>query len=255
MYKRPRIIPLLCLDGEDLVKTIKFQKPRYLGDPVNAVKIFNNKFVDELCVLDIKASKEGRGPNFSLLEDIATEAFMPLSYGGGISKLEEIKKLFQIGFEKVIINTSFINNEALIKEAVEFAGSQSIVVALDVKTSMFSKKTYIKDGTVKTENSPLDLALRAEALGVGEILLNSIDKDGTMSGYDLDLIENISSNVSIPVIASGGASSIFDLEKALNAGASAVAAGSLFVYYGSKKAVLITTPTEEDLINAKIYQK
>ncbi len=255
MFKRPRVIPVLTIDGEDLVKTTKFSKPRYLGDPINAVKIFNGKSVDELCFLDITATKNKTGPNFPLLKDIAVQAFMPLSYGGGITTIEEIKKLFKIGYEKVILNTSFIHHPQLVKEAALVAGNQSVVVSIDVKKNTFGKYVaYTEDGQTKVDQSPIELAKYAEELGAGEIIINSIDKDGMMTGYDLTLIKEITSAVSIPVIACGGAGTVLDFKKALDeGGAHAVAAGSLFVYYGPKKAVLITAPSEKALVDVGVY--
>ena len=255
MFKRPRVIPVLTIVGEDLVKTTKFSKPRYLGDPINAVKIFNGKSVDELCFLDISASKNRLGPNFALLKDIAVQAFMPLSYGGGITTIEEIKQLYKIGYEKVILNTSFINNPELVRQAALVAGNQSVVVSIDVKKNAFGKYVaYTEDGLTKVNQSPVELAKYAEELGAGEVIINSIDKDGMMTGYDLQLIKEITSALSIPVIACGGAGSVSDFKKALDeGGAHAVAAGSLFVYYGPKKAVLITAPTEQSLIDAGVY--
>ncbi len=255
MYKRPRVIPVLTIDEENLVKTTQFKKPRYLGDPINAVKIFNGKYVDELCVLDIKASKSNKGPQFELLKDIAVQAFMPLSYGGGIKTMDQIKTLFKIGYEKVIINSSFIDNPKLITEASIFAGRQSVVVSIDVKRNLFGKFVcYSKDGTNKLNDSPVELAKKAEKYGAGEIIINSIDHDGMMDGYDLDLIQEISQAVSIPVVACGGAKQVSDFKQALDHGAHAVAAGSLFVFYGPKKAVLITAPSEKSLIDAGVYE-
>jgi cyclase len=239
-----------------LVKTTKFNNPRYLGDPINTVKIFNGKGVDELCILDIRATAEKRGPDLEYLKDIATEAFMPLSYGGGITKISEIEKLFYIGYEKVILNTSFVTNPALIKEAVSFAGSQSIVVSIDVKNELFSRRTcYIGDGSIKVKDSPVVLAQKAEELGAGEILLNSMTFDGTMQGYDIELVKQVTDAVRIPVIACGGAKDIHDFRKVLEkGGAHAAAAGSLYVYYGAQKAVLITAPEEKDLIRIGVYE-
>ncbi|PLR76026.1 imidazole glycerol phosphate synthase subunit HisF [Bacillus sp. V3-13] len=256
MYHRPRLIPCLTIQDRGLVKTTKFSNPRYLGDPVNAVKIFNGKGVDELCILDITATSENRGPDFEYLKDIASEAFMPLSYGGGITTLTEIEKLFYIGYEKVIINTSFILNPQLIKDAAELAGSQSVVVSIDVKNELFGKRyCYINGGSIKAKEDPVTLAKKAEELGAGEILLNSITYDGTMKGYDLELVKSITAAVSIPVIACGGAKDIIDFKKVLEkGGAHAAAAGSLFVYYGSHKAVLITAPEENDLVEIGVYK-
>jgi imidazole glycerol-phosphate synthase subunit HisF len=256
MFYRPRLIPALSIMDRGLVKTIKFSNPRYLGDPINAVKIFNGKGVDELSILDITASSENRGPDFDYLKDIASEAFMPLSYGGGITKLSEIEKLFYIGYEKIIINTAFVLNPELIREATEFAGSQSVVVSIDVKNELFGKKScYINDGKTKIKQDPVSLAKKAEEWGAGEILLNSITFDGTMKGYDLELIKDITDAVSIPVIACGGAKDIHDFKRVLEeGGAHAAAAGSLFVFYGTQKAVLITTPEEKELVQIGIYK-
>lgn len=257
MFYRPRVIPCLLITSEhDLVKTTKFSNPRYLGDPINAVKIFNDKGVDELCILDISASKSGNGPDFSYIKDIASEAFMPLSYGGGITNIEQIKKIFQMGYEKVIINTAFYRNPNLITEAAKLAGSQSIVVSIDVKNEIVGrKKCYVCGGTEKTGKDPIEMAKLAECLGAGEILINSISNDGTMKGYDIKLISDVVEAVNIPVIACGGAGKVQDLKKALSDGnAHAVAAGSLFVFYGSEKAVLINVPDEDEFVKNGIYK-
>jgi imidazole glycerol-phosphate synthase subunit HisF len=256
LYSRPRLIPCLSIQDRGLVKTTKFSNPRYLGDPINAVKIFNGKGVDELCILDITASSENRGPDFEYLKDIASEAFMPLSYGGGITNITEVEKLFYIGYEKVIMNTSFIRNPDLIKNAVDVAGSQSVVVSIDVKNEFFGRRScFINDGLTKIKENPVTLAKKAEELGAGEILLNSITNDGTMKGYDIDLVKDVSEAVSIPVIACGGAKDILDFKRVLEeGGAHAAAAGSLFVYYGSKKAVLITAPEEQELVKLGVYK-
>lgn len=256
MYNRPRLIPCLLMKDHGLVKTTRFSNPRYLGDPINTVKIFNGKGVDELCVLDITATSEKRGPDFDYLKDIAGEAFMPLSYGGGITELHQIEKLFYIGYEKVVINTAFVSNPGLIENAVRIAGSQSIVVSIDVKNELLGRKScYIADGTIRVKQGPVTLAKLAEELGAGEILLNSITYDGTMQGYDIELVKEVSNAVSIPVIACGGARDIHDFKKVLQeGGAHAAAAGSLFVYYGPQKAVLITAPEENELIRIGVYQ-
>ena len=249
MFDRPRIIPCLLINNKDLVKTKNFKNPKYLGDPINAVKIYNEKMADELCVLDITRNK--KGIDFGYLYSIATEAFMPLSYGGGIETIDPIKRLFRIGFEKVIINTNLVNNSELIKQAVSYAGSQSVVASIDVKKTLFgSQKCFINCGGRNTNISPIDLAKKAQDLGVGEILLNSIDCDGVMKGYDLNLIRKVSVSVHIPLIACGGAGCLKDLKKAIDAGADAAAAGSIFVYYGEKRAVLISYPDEEELVRA-----
>lgn len=256
MYSRPRIIPCLLLREQGLVKTIKFTDPNYLGDPINAVKIFNEKEVDELCILDIGVSKGTGSPDFVYLEGIAAEAFMPLSYGGGISCMEDIKRIFHIGFEKVVINTAFVENPDLIKEASKYAGSQSVVVSIDAGKSLLkSYCCYIRGGTKRITKAPDVLAEIAQNLGAGEILLNSVDRDGTMQGYDMELVKKVAEKVTIPVTACGGASGIDDIKKVLNEGkAHAAAAGSMFVYYGKKKAVLINMPSEKELYEKGVFQ-
>ncbi|RHT55366.1 imidazole glycerol phosphate synthase subunit HisF [Clostridium sp. AM29-11AC] len=256
MFTRPRIIPVLLIDDRDLIKTVKFGSPTYLGDPVNAVRIFNRKGIDELSVLDISASRRGSEPDFELLEDIASQAFMPLSYGGGIKTLEHVKRLLFIGYEKVVINTELVKNPNLIEKAVKLAGSQSVVASIDAKKTENGYCCVIEDGRTIVESSPAELAKRAESLGAGEILLNSVDCDGTMKGYDIKLVRSVTDAVSIPVTACGGAGNIGDLKKVIHEGqAHAAAGGSMFVYYGRLKAVLITAPSEEELVKAGIYSQ
>lgn len=256
MFIRPRIIPVLLIDDRDLVKTVQFDKKTYLGDPVNAVKIFNRKRIDELAVLDISATKKGIAPDWELLQDIASQAFMPLSYGGGITDVEQVRHLLAIGYEKVVVNTALVKNPALIEEAVALAGSQSVVASIDVKRVSGQYKCVIEDGTEIIDVSPIHLAQQAEKMGVGEILLNSVDCDGMMQGYDVSLVQSVSTAVKIPVTACGGAGGIKDLKCVLEEGkAHAAAAGSMFVYYGKLKAVLINFPTEEELICNGIYNR
>jgi cyclase len=256
MFTRPRIIPVLLIDDRDMVKTINFKNPTYLGDPVNAVKIFNRKGIDELSILDISATKRGVEPDFELLEDIASEAFMPLSYGGGIKRLEQVRRLLAIGYEKVVINTELVKNPGLIKAAVELAGSQSVVASIDVKCMNDKNKCFVDDGEKCIDITPIELAKKAEMLGAGEIFLNSIDKDGVMNGYDISLVKSVADAVSIPVTACGGAGGIDDLRKVIHDGmAHAAAGGSMFVYYGRLKAVLITAPSEDELVEAGIYER
>lgn len=256
MFNRPRIIPVLLIDDRDLIKTINFKKPTYLGDPVNALKIFNRKGIDEMAVLDISASKKGLEPDFELLTDMASEAFMPLSYGGGIKTLDQVRKLLAIGYEKVVLNTSLVEDEQLVKDAVALAGSQSVVASIDAKVVNGQYKCVICDGTKVIDMSPVELAKHAEELGVGEIFLNSIDCDGMMEGYDIDLVNQVVNAVDIPVTACGGAGGISDLKDVIENGhAHAAAGGSMFVYYGRLKAVLITAPTEEELTEAGIYSE
>ncbi len=256
MFNRPRIIPVLLIDDRDLIKTINFKKPTYLGDPVNALKIFNRKGIDEMAVLDISASKKGLEPDFELLTDMASEAFMPLSYGGGIKTLDQVRKLLAIGYEKVVLNTSLVEDEQLVKDAVALAGSQSVVASIDAKVVNGQYKCVICDGTKVIDMSPVELAKYAEELGVGEIFLNSIDRDGMMEGYDIDLVNQVVNAVDIPVTACGGAGGISDLKDVIENGhAHAAAGGSMFVYYGRLKAVLITAPHEEELTDAGIYSE
>ena len=254
MYNRPRIIPVLLIDDRDLIKTKQFGSPTYLGDPVNAVKIFNRKGIDEMAILDISATRLGKEPDWELLEDIASEAFMPLSYGGGITSVEQVRRLLATGYEKVVINTSFIRKPELITEVVELAGGQSVVVSIDVKKVDEQYKCVISDVSEIIEHTPVELAQKAEAMGVGEIFLNSVDRDGMMQGYDLDLVRSVAEAVRIPVTACGGASGINDLKRVLHEGkAHAAAAGSMFVFYGRLNAVLITAPTEKEFADAGIY--
>lgn len=248
---KTRVIPVLLLKDNGLVKTIKFKDSTYVGDPINSVRIFNEKEVDELAFLDITASIENRGPNFKLLEDIAGEAFMPMSYGGGITNMEEIKKLFNIGFEKIILNSSIYKNPKLISEAVKIFGSQSIVASIDVKKNMFGQyKLYSFSGSKKERFDLLNYCKEIETYGIGELLVNSIDLDGTGKGYDIELIKMISVAINIPVIACGGAGCLNDFKNAVEkAGASSVAAGSMFVFMGKHRAVLINYP-ERDVLTS-----
>lgn len=255
MFTRPRIIPTLLIDDGDLIKTVRFGDRTYLGDPVNAVKIFNRKGIDELSILDIGATKNGREPDFELLRDIASEAFMPLSYGGGIKTIEQIRELLATGYEKVVLNTALVKNPDLITSASKTFGAQSIVASIDAKRVGDNYACYVSDGDEKTGFGPVDLAMEAERLGAGEIIINSIDNDGMMRGYDLELVKSVSRAVSIPVIALGGAGNVEDLKSVLGEGqADAAAGGSMFVYYGRLKAVLITAPTESELTAAGIYK-
>ena len=246
---RPRIIPCLLLKGAGLVKTIKFGEPKYIGDPMNAVKIFNDLKADELVFLDIDASKESRTVSFELVKKIGDEAFMPFSVGGGIKNTEDIKKLFSAGVEKVVINTGALENDGLIKKGADIFGSQSIIASIDVKKDANGDySVFSHGGTKDTGLEPVYAAIKMEKLGAGEILINSIDNDGTMEGYDLALIKRITAAVKIPVIAIGGAGGLNDFALAIYKGrASAVAAGSMFVYSGKNRGILINYPDREEL--------
>lgn len=245
--KRIRIIPVLLLINEGLYKTIKFKKPNYIGDPINAVKIFNEKEADELVLLDITASKENREPNYKKIAEIAGEAFMPMAYGGGIKSFDDAKRVFDCGFEKIVINTVALKNPSIIEEIGSVYGAQSVVVCIDAKLNWLGKyNAYIKDGSQRVSKPPEQIAVMAEKAGAGEIFINAIHKDGTWEGFDLKLIQKVSHSVSIPVIACGGASNVADFRKAIiEGGASAVAAGSMFVYQKKGMGVLISFPSEE----------
>lgn len=239
---RPRIIPVLLLRGHGLVKTKKFKDAVYVGDPVNAVRIFAEKEADEIVILDIDASREGRGPNFELVEEIAGECLMPMAYGGGITSYEQVRQLIRSGVEKVVINTAAGegNMDVITKTAADF-GSQAVVGAIDVRSTLLrGYRVMVKSGTVEIPAKPEDHAQTLVAAGAGEIFINSIDSDGTMAGFDLKIIRRIADSVNVPVIACGGAGSSADLKSALTeGGASAVAAGSMFVFHGKHRAVLI----------------
>ena len=248
---RPRVIPVLLLRGMGLVKSVKFKDYRYIGDPINAVKIFNDLKADELVFLDILASKEKRSISLDFVRNVGDEANMPFAVGGGIRDIKQIKEIINAGAEKVVINSYAFENPDFIKKASEEFGSSTIVVSIDVKKKVFGKKqVYTYGGKNSTGLNPVVFAKLMEEKGAGELLINSIDQDGTMSGYDLDLIKEISKSVNIPVVAVGGAGKLYDLRDAVKeAYASAVAAGSLFVYHGPRKAVLINYPSGDELIN------
>lgn len=239
-----RIIPCLLISSGDLVKTVKFKNPRYIGDPVNAARIFSDKEVDEIVVLDIGASRLNKEPDYDLIAEISGECFMPLSYGGGVRTVEQVKRLIRSGVEKVVICTQAFESTNLIEQSAELYGNQAIVGGLDVKRNLFGKyQLTSKSGTVvedKTIEQHVESLVRA---GVGEILINNVDRDGMMFGYDLKLIKRVSSVLDVPVIACGGAGSVEHLRLAIEeGGASAAAAGSLFVYHGKHRAVLINYP-------------
>jgi len=246
---RTRVIPCLLLKGAGLVKTVKFQKPTYIGDPINAVRIFNEKECHELVFLDITATLEGRKPRMEMIADIAGECFMPFAYGGGISDLEDARKILALGVEKIVVNSHAVENPAFITEAARLFGSQSVVVCIDVKKNFWGKyEVFTQAGQKNAKKNPVQWAQEVMQLGAGEIIVNSIDQDGTMQGYDLKLIQSITAAVDIPVVALGGAGSVQDLGRAVSeGGAAAVAAGSFFVYYGKHRAVLISFPSDKEL--------
>jgi imidazole glycerol-phosphate synthase subunit HisF len=253
--RRIRVIPTLLIQNGGLVKSVKFKNHKYVGDPINAVKIFNEKEVDELVILDISATEERRGPSIAFIQDIISEAFMPLGYGGGIRSLDGIKRLAFAGVEKFVLNTTAFTNPQLISDAAKNVGSQSVVVSVDVRRKMFGGyAVYIENGKRNIGLDPVTYCKRMESAGAGEILLNSIDRDGTYGGYDLHIIKEVTSAVNIPVVVIGGASDVDDFREAVSSGASAVAAGSMFVYQRPHNAVLISYPDQKKL-SEKFFTK
>lgn len=243
---RPRIIPCLLIQDGGLVKTVRFKDPKYVGDPINAVKIFNEKEADELIVLDIDATALGIEPNYKQIAHLAAECRMPLCYGGGIRTAAQAKQIIALGVEKVAISAAALDNLALISEIAEEIGRQSVVVVLDVKQRLLSKgyDVWTHNGTRNTKRNVFEVAAEAEKLGAGEIVINSIDNDGRMKGYDLVLATKLRETVRVPITVLGGAGSVADMGKVIEAcGVVGVAAGSLFVFKGPYRAVLISYPS------------
>lgn len=239
----PRVIPTLLLDRGRLVKTVRFRDSTYIGDPINAVRIFNEKEVDEMVFLDISATRDGREPNFELIGRIASEAFMPFTYGGGVRSVSHAQRLFALGVEKVVLNTAALRTPELISDLAALAGRSSVVVSIDVKRPLLGRaRVFTSDGYPPPKANPVDFARHVVELGAGELVLTAVDREGTMTGYDLELVQQVASAVDVPLIALGGAGTTGHLRDAIGAGASAVAAGSLFVYHGPRRAVLITYP-------------
>lgn len=246
---RVRIIPVLLLNKGGLYKTVKFKDAQYIGDPINSVKIFNEKQADEIILLDYTAGKEKREIDYKKIAEIAGEAFMPMAYGGGIKGFEDAKKVFDCGFEKVVLNSILYSDLSLAQKIASVYGEQAVVGSIDAKKNFLGKyKTYALSGMENTGKNPVDWAKTLQQNGVGEIMLNAIDRDGTWMGYDEELIQVVSAAVSIPVVACGGAGSFADFEKAVQAGASAVAAGSIFVFQKKGMGVLISFPKEHIVV-------
>jgi len=249
--KRPRIIPCLLLRKTGLVKGEKFANHRYVGDVINAVRIFNDKGVDEIMVLDIDATREKREPNYELIEQLAGECFMPLAYGGGVTNVAQMEKLFRLGCEKVCITTAAANVPGLIEEAAARFGRQSVVVGIDVRKKLLGGyEVMLKAGSEKLATPLDDYVREVTAKGAGEIVIQAIHTDGTLKGYDLELVERVVKNTSVPVIAVGGASGADNLADAITLGASGAAAGALFVFQGKHRAVLINVPSAADMAKA-----
>lgn len=239
---RSRIIPCLLMQDGGLVKTRQFKDPKYVGDPLNAVKIFNEKEVDELMFTDIDATAQGRGPNLKLLKSLAVESRMPLCYGGGVASAELAAEIIALGFEKVSISAAALARPELIREIAQAVGSQSVVVTLDVRKNKFlpGYTVYTHNGREKSRVNLIDFCRQAAALGAGEIVINAIDRDGEMSGYDLDLAKNVRAAVSLPLTMLGGAGNVDHMQQLIDTiGLAGAAAGSMFVFKGTYRAVLI----------------
>jgi cyclase len=240
---KTRVMPCLLLKGAGLVKTVRFADPKYVGDPINAVRIFNDKEVDELIVLDITASRQRNDPPLSTIQNIASECFMPVAYGGGITSVDQARRIVASGIEKIILNSAALHTPGVVTEISAQIGASSTVVAIDVKKDLFGRyRVYDHVRRKTTDLSPEEHAKRMVIAGAGEIFVNDVTRDGTGSGFDLALVRNVSTAVEVPVIACGGAGTLDDLRLASQAGASAVAAGSLFVYMGKHRAVMINYP-------------
>lgn len=244
-----RVIPCLLLHRGGLHKTEKFKSPTYIGDPLNAIKIFNEKEVDELMFLDIDASVHGKDPAYKMIEDIASECFMPLCYGGGVKNVDQMKKIFAIGVEKISISTQAVLNPNLINEAANIFGRQSVIVTIDIKKDFWGKrKVYIYNGKKNTNLNPLEFVRHVESLGAGEIVINSVDNDGVMKGYDINFLHEIKAITKVPIIALGGAGSLNHIKEVLEKSkVDAVACGSMFVYQGPLKGVLISYPSNKKI--------
>lgn len=248
---RPRVIPVLLLDKGGLVKTVRFGKKTYLGDPINAVRLYNDMEVDELLVLDITATRDGREPDIAFIREFASEAFMPFGYGGGVTRVEQMSEIFNQGAEKVALNHALLSDRSLLGKAAARFGSQSVVACLDVKRDLLGRRRVFSHAAGKGAGlAPAEYARRLEQEGAGEIVVNSVDCDGVMAGYDLELVQEVAAAVSVPVIACGGAGGVPDLVAAVRAGAAAAAAGSIFVYQSKMKGVLINYPTQDELVAA-----
>lgn len=242
----PRIIPCLLVHNKGLVKTVRFKEPKYVGDPINAVKIFNEKEVDELIVLDIDATTHNFDPNYKMIENLATECRMPLCYGGGIKNLKQAQRIFSLGVEKIAISSIAVERPTFVTELAECVGNQSVVVVIDVKKKLFGNKYEIwtHNAKVNTGLDPINFAMEMEKARCGELVVNSIDNDGQMKGYDMELIQRIRDVVSIPMTVLGGAGSIDDIGAVIKShGIIGVSAGSQFVFKGKYRAVLINYPT------------
>ena len=246
--RRTRVIPVLLIHKEGVYKTTNFKDPQYIGDPINAIRLFNDLEADEIIILDINASKSGKSPNLDTIEDIVSEAFMPVAYGGGISNKILAGEILRLGVEKIIFNNAAQQNETVVKECIESFGASAVVVCIDYKQS--KPELYQQFNHVNSTFTDLSLAeavTKAQRMGAGEIMINSVDRDGVMKGLDIQNISEIEQTLDVPLVACGGAKTIQDLREASEAGANAIAAGSMFVYLGKLKGVMINYPTDEIL--------
>jgi len=243
-----RVIPALLIHNGGIYKTSRFKNPVYIGDPLNAIRLFNDLGVDEICILDIDASKKNIKPNYSAIEEMASEAFMPFSYGGGIKTIDEANTLLQLGIEKIVLNYAVLHSHKLTNQCAEQFGSQSVVVSINYKKKIFSGNLcydYVKKKTLEINVS--NAALDAQKSGAGEVIINSVDRDGLMCGLDLETIKEVTDVISLPLVACGGAGSVEQIQAAIEAGASAVAAGSMFIFHGKQRGILISYPKEAEL--------
>ncbi|MBX2953631.1 MAG: AglZ/HisF2 family acetamidino modification protein [Leadbetterella sp.] len=252
---RPRIIPSLLIQDNGLVKTVNFKNPKYVGDPINAVKIFNEKAVDELAVFDIDATVKGLDPNYSLIERIANQSRMPLCYGGGVKTVKQAQKIFGLGIEKIALSSAVIENPRLIMDIAERVGAQSVIVVLDIKKKLLGGyEVFTHNGKKSTGINPFKFISEVQDLGAGEVIINAIDQDGVMKGFDMTLIEKAREQTSLPMTVLGGAGSLEDIKKVIDRHhIIGVAAGSLFVFKGVYKAVLINYPAQEE--KEKLFKK
>lgn len=248
--RETRVIPVLLLDDRELVKTISFKDGNYIGDPLNAIKLFNEFGADEICILDINASRQGTGVDYEFIEEMSTEAFMPVSYGGGITCVEEARVILSNGCEKVVVNTALFENKTLLHDLAEVFGRSSVVAGINHGSDWLGSRWAMCNAKRKKRKvSIVDLVNEYQELGAGEIFLNSVDRDGHMVGYDLKLISELQAVMKVPLIACGGAGSLQDFRLAVDAGADAVAGGSVFVYRSDARGVLVNYPTDQHLSN------
>ena len=245
---RHRVIPVLLVKDHGLVKTTRFENPRYVGDPINAIRIFNEKEVDELALLDIGATPGNYGPNYDLVQDVASECFMPLAYGGGIRGLDDAKRLFGLGVEKVVLRSAAAEDMRTVTQIADYAGSSSVTLSIDVKRNRLRRyQIYCPGSRLNGESDWRGFMRRATEAGAGEIMLNAVDRDGTMSGLDTDLVSEAARVTSVPLVAVGGVGDLDHIRAGVRAGADAIGAGAFFVYHGPRRAVLITYPDYDEL--------